>query len=149
QDAQATPLRHEAEEVTWLLGVPFLIQVIEGEGDTIAHILGGTVEAAAEDNRLLVERWRFMVDRSSLTVVAMVTGASPQQDCASLAQAARCASRVVEPGGRIVLLSHANPPVTEGMAFLRQSDNPAVSARIAQERQPADFVALLEWLHAA
>src|SRR5262249_35710945 len=148
-DAQATLLSHEAEEVTWLLGVPFLIQVIEGEGDAIAHILGGTAEAAAEGNRLLDERWKIMVDRRAHTVVALVNGAGSQQDFASLAQAALCASRVVEPDGRIVLLSHSDPPITEGMTILRQSDNPAVAARIVQERQPADRVALLEWLHAA
>jgi nickel-dependent lactate racemase len=146
---QATPLRHEAEEVIWLLGVPFFIQIITGEGDSIAHILGGTVESAIEANQLLNEAWKIKVERPSHTVVASVNGSGAQQDFASIAQAALAASRVVESGGRIILLSHSNPVISEGMAYLRQADNPAVAARIVQERQPADRVALLEWLHAA
>jgi nickel-dependent lactate racemase len=146
---QATPLYHEAEEVIWLLGVPFLIQVIAGEGDSIAHVFAGTVESTPEANQLLNETWRISVERPAHTVVAMVSGSGPEQEFASLAQAVLSASRVVESGGRIVLLTHANPTVSEGMDYLRQADNPAVAARIVQERQPADRVALMEWLHAA
>jgi len=146
---QATPLRHEAEEVIWLLGVPFFIQVIAGEGDSIAHVLGGTVESTPEANQLLNDSWKINVERPAHTVVAVIKGRGAQQDFASLAQAALSASRVVETGGRIILLTHSNPVVSEGMAYLRQADNPAVAARIVQERQPADRVALLEWLHAA
>ncbi|HLW63793.1 MAG TPA: lactate racemase domain-containing protein [Gemmataceae bacterium] len=146
---QPTQLHHEADEVLWLLGVPFLIQVVAGEGDSIAHVVGGTVESIPGVNRLLDESWKVTVDRPAHTVVAMVKGNGVQQDFASLAQAAFCASRVVENGGRIIVLSHSNPPISEGMAYMRQSDNPAVAARIVQERQPADRVALLEWLHAA
>jgi nickel-dependent lactate racemase len=146
---QATPLNHEAEEVIWLLGVPFFIQVIAGEGDSIAHVLGGTVEATPMANQLLNDSWRISVDRPAHTVVALIKGSGAQQDFASLAQAALAASRVVETGGRIVLLTHSNPGISEGMAYLRQADNPAVAARIVQERQPEDRVALLEWLHAA
>jgi nickel-dependent lactate racemase len=145
----ATPLHHEAEEVIWLLGVPFFIQVIAGEGDSVAHVLGGTVESTPEANHLLNESWKLSLERPAHTVVAMVKGSGAQQDFTSLAQAALSASRIVENGGRIVLLTHSNPALTEGMAYLRQADNPAVAARIVQERQPADRVALLEWLHAA
>jgi nickel-dependent lactate racemase len=146
---QATPLYREAEEVIWLLGVPFFIQVIGGEGDSVAHVLGGTVESAPDANQLLNQAWKITVDRPAHIVVAVVKGSGAQQDFASLAQAALAASRVVESGGRIVLLTHSNPTISEGMAYLRQADNPAVAARIVQERQPADRVALLEWLHAA
>jgi nickel-dependent lactate racemase len=146
---QATPLHNEAEEVIWLLGVPFFIHVIGGEGDSVAHVLGGTVESAPEAVRLLNESWHVTVDRPAHTVVALIKGSGAQQDFASLAQAALAASRVVEARGRIVFLTHSNPGISEGMAYLRQADNPAVAARIVQERQPADRVALLEWLHAA
>ena len=146
---QATALYHEAEEVNWLLGVPFFIQVIAGAGDTVAHVLSGTLESAPEANQLLNQSWKMTVNRPAHTVVATVKGSGPQQDFASIAQAALTASRVVETGGRIILLTHSNPAVSDGMAYLRQADNPAVAARIVQERQPADRVALLEWLHAA
>ena len=40
-DEEPWPIRREAEEVAWLLGAPFMIQVIEGSGDEIVHVLGG------------------------------------------------------------------------------------------------------------
>src|SRR5207302_1805342 len=52
------PLRQEAAEVAWLLGVPFLVQVIEGAGCEVAHVIGGPVESGAEGQRLLDARWR-------------------------------------------------------------------------------------------
>src|SRR5262249_24766150 len=33
------PLHAEATEVTWLLGAPFMLQVIEGNGEAAAHIV--------------------------------------------------------------------------------------------------------------
>src|SRR5262249_55951119 len=35
------PVRAEAAEILWLLGTPFLVQVIAGEGDTVQEIVAG------------------------------------------------------------------------------------------------------------
>jgi hypothetical protein len=72
-----------------------------------------------------------------------------RQDTTALGQAALSASRVVEPGGRIIVLSKANPTLGEGISAVRNSDSPAVASRIVQERQPADRIGVTEWLHAA
>ena len=40
------PARQEAEEVAWLLGAPFLVQLIEGSGEEIAHVIGGSLDYA-------------------------------------------------------------------------------------------------------
>src|SRR5438128_3049372 len=39
--------RQEATEVAWLLGAPFLVQIIEGADRAIEHMLGGPVETSA------------------------------------------------------------------------------------------------------
>lgn len=142
-------LEAETEEVAWLFGVPFFIQVIEGAGDSIAHIVGGTVESMAEGRQLFEARWRAKVERPAHTVVASLLGDPAHHDFATLAAAAVSAARAVEPGGRIVLLSQASPDIGDGMSMLRDTDSTAVAARRVQERNPPDRVAAQLWLEAA
>src|SRR5262249_39545900 len=42
------PIRREADEVAWLLGAPFMVQVIEGSGKEIVHVLGGLADSGCE-----------------------------------------------------------------------------------------------------
>src|SRR5207253_3027444 len=63
------PVRQEAVEVAWLLGAPFILQLIEGPGDTIAHIIGGMVETSADGQKLVDAQWRAQVERSADTVI--------------------------------------------------------------------------------
>ena len=51
-------VRRQAVEAAWLLGAPFFVQIIEGVGDTIAHVISGVREASEEAERLLDARWR-------------------------------------------------------------------------------------------
>src|SRR5262249_40993540 len=90
------PIRPEAAEVAWLLGAPFLVQVIEGAGEEITHIVGGSMDAAAEGQRLLDARWRVQLDEPVRTVVAGMGGDPARHDFGELAQALACAARVVE-----------------------------------------------------
>jgi nickel-dependent lactate racemase len=148
-DAAQWPLREEAAEIAWLLGVPFLLHLIEGAGDGVSAVVGGTVEAASECQRLLDERWRVSVPRPAQTVIASLGGDPSRHDFEGLARAALGASRVVEPNGRIVLLSRAHPKLGESIELMSGTDNPAVASRRVQERLPADRTAALQWLEAA
>jgi nickel-dependent lactate racemase len=142
-------LRDEATEVAWLLGVPFMVQFVEGSGGGFAHIVGGTVESTPECEKLLRDRWRVQFDRPAQTVVATITGEPAHLDFETLARAALCASRVVEPGGRIVLLSRANPELGPAVQMMRDTEDVAVANRRIQERQPIGQTAAMLWLEAA
>ena len=48
----AAALRKEAAETTWLLGAPFLVQVVEGPGDTVGSVVAGPVDTSEEALRL-------------------------------------------------------------------------------------------------
>ncbi len=148
-DGAAWPLHEEASEIAWLLGVPFMLHVIEGDGDGIAHFIGGTVESVPESQHLLDERWHRRIDRRAELVVAMLGSDSARQDFEAISRAALAASRVVEPNGRIAILSKSHAGLGEAAELLRGTDSPAVAARRVQERQPADRVAALQWLEAA
>jgi nickel-dependent lactate racemase len=148
--AGSWPLRQEAAEVAWLLGAPFLVQVIEGTDTGVAHVLGGLVETSDEGQRLLDQRWRVEVDRPAEVVVAGVGGDPARHDFDDLARALACAARVVRPGGRIVLLTESDPPLGEAAGLLRKTDDAGQALHaLRQHRQAFDQDAAFQWVSAA
>ena len=143
------PLRQEAIEAAWLLGAPFLIQVVPGSGDDIAHIVAGLVDTRDESQRLLDARWRVTVERSADTVLASLSGDPSRFDFAELAQALANAARVVRPRGRIILLSPASPHGDAGMDLLRQAEDPDAALSLLREHKLADPAAAFQWASAA
>ncbi|GIW81890.1 MAG: hypothetical protein KatS3mg105_3697 [Gemmatales bacterium] len=140
--------RSEASEVAWLLGVPFFLQVIEGSGDDIAHIVGGPAEALAHVRRLLDESWRLQIDRHADTVVASLAGDPVQHGFSSLAEALANCIRIVQRGGRIVLLTESFPELDSGADLIRQADSPEDALAALRRQQPGDFAAAFQWAQA-
>jgi nickel-dependent lactate racemase len=149
REAKPGALHHEAAEVAWLLGAPFLVQIIEGAGEDIAHIVAGPVDTGAEGQRLLEERWREVVERPGDTVLATLSGDPARHDFADLARALACAARVVRPGGRIVVLSQAAPALGPGAELLRQAENPEAALTLLRQQRPPDMAAAFLWAGAA
>jgi nickel-dependent lactate racemase len=143
------PVHREAEEVAWLLGAPFMVQVIEGAGDELIQVLGGLADSGPEGQRLLDARWRMTAEALADTVIAGVSGNPARHDFADLAQALAAAARVVKPRGRIVLLSQANPTLGRGAALLRQIDDPETALTVLRRETPLDVAAALQWASAA
>ena len=143
------PIREEAAEVAWLLGAPFMVQVIEGPGDTIQRVVAGLVDTSAAGQESLDARWKVRVDRPADTVIATVSGDPARQGFAELAAALAAAARVVQPEGRIVLLSQAEPDLGEGADLLRRSEEPEEALRLLEANRPADWAAAYQWAQAA
>jgi nickel-dependent lactate racemase len=143
------PTRREAAEVAWLLGAPFMLQVIEGAGDDLAHVVGGLADSGSEGERLLDNRWRLTVDDLADTVVAAVSGDPAHHGFAELARALGAAARVVKPEGRIVLLSGANPALGPGAELLRGAGEPGKALDALCRETPPDVAAAFQWASAA
>lgn len=148
-DGASWPVREEANEVAWLLGAPFFLQIIEGAGDSIAHVITGSHDSSREGQQLLDARWRGTVAQPAETVVATVAGDPHRHDFPELARAVACAARVVQPGGRIVLLSQAAPQFGPGVALLRQAENPTLALTQLRDSAAADLAAAFQWASAA
>src|ERR1019366_6462460 len=103
-DDEPSALQAEAREVSWLVGAPFFVQVIEGEGAGFAHILAGPRESSDAGERLLDARWRVEFDQLADIVIATVTGDPVQQTIDDLARAFFTASHIATPGGSLALL---------------------------------------------
>src|SRR5207249_1972377 len=148
-DDKPWPLRQEAIEAAWLLGAPFLIQVVPGSGDDIAHVVAGLVDTSDESQRLLDARWRVTAERPADTVLASLHGNPSRFGFAEMAQALANAARVVRPHGRIILLSPASPHGDAGMDLLRQAEDPDAALSLVREHKLADPVAAFQWASAA
>jgi nickel-dependent lactate racemase len=139
----------EATEAAWLLGTPFFVQVIESAGDGVAQVMGGTAAAEADGRRALDAAWRWTVPALADLVVASLSGDPARQTFADLAAAAACAARVVQPDGRIILLSQAKPDIAaEAPALLRADDARGAFNQLAR-RPTLETVPALRWAAAA
>lgn len=143
------PLRREAEEVLWLLGAPFLVQAIHGDGDTIAEVIGGSAESAAAARQALDDRWRASVPRRAELVVATVRGDPSAVIADDLARAMACAARVVAPHGVIVVLSDSRPELGEGLTQAAQLGGPAAALAALHAHPSPDYSTAYQWLRAA
>jgi nickel-dependent lactate racemase len=143
------PTQQEAAEVAWLLGAPFFVQIIEGSGDEVFHVIGGLVATSVEGRRLLNARRRVEVDGLAETVIAEVGGDPARHTFADLARALACASRVVAPEGRIILVGGGTVELGPGAQVLRGADTPAEALQLLQEQQPPDLPAAFQWASAA
>jgi nickel-dependent lactate racemase len=139
------PVQAEAREVAWLLGAPFLLQVIEGAGDEMIHVLGGSLDSSVEGQRLLDARWRLTVDRPADLVVASICGNPARHDLTTVAEALAGAARVVVPGGRIVLLTQAAPQLGAASDLIRRADSPRSLLEQLKREQVPDHAALVLW----
>ena len=146
---EAEGLRAEAAEIAWLLGSPFLVQVIEGGGDAVQEVVAGLLGSSAEGVRRQDARWRGTVPERVGAAVAAVSGSPERVTFLDLAKAAACAARVVEKGGRIAVLSDAAPALGEGAALLRSLDGPEGAAKLINRLNPSDRVACVLWAWAA
>src|SRR5262249_5119628 len=131
----ASPLRQEAAEVAWLLGTPFLVQIIEGAGDDIAAVVAGPVESSGEGQSLLDARWKVEIDRPVDVVLGGISGDPGRHTFTDLARAFLAASRIVKPGGRVALLTDAAPPLGPAAAILRRAGDPAQALKLLAEEK--------------
>jgi len=144
-----SPARGEAEEVAWLLGAPFQVQVVEGPGDTVAAVLAGSNEVAADGRALLDRTWRGKVQRPADTVIAAMSGDPARQDLGDMARALACAARVVRPNGTVALLCQTRPALGESFQRMMDHDDADRTFRSLAGSPPDDWATAYSWLQTA
>ncbi len=144
-----SPLQKEAREISWLLGAPFYVQIIDGAGDGITDILAGPLEASDIGIARLHARWRVEYARPADLVIASIIGDPTRVTMHDLAQAYFNAARVVKPGGRIVLLTEAAPPRGPAFEMMRGHDEPSSALSSLMHETPPDLAAGFMWTTAA
>jgi nickel-dependent lactate racemase len=109
---------------------------------------GSAAAVTPEGQRLLDQRWRVEVDQPAELVIATVSGATGQT-FAAVTQAFANAARVVQPGGKIVVLARAAEPMSPGFQAIRQLDSIAQALAHARHHKLPDAVRVWQLAHAA
>ncbi|HEV3384060.1 MAG TPA: lactate racemase domain-containing protein [Gemmata sp.] len=143
------PVRAEAEDILWLLGMPFLVQAIEGEGDTIQSVVTGLPNSSEEGIRRQDSRWSATVSEQADAAIAAISGSTGRVTFLDLAKAAASSARVVRKGGRIAVLSAAAPVLGDGARLLRSMDGPTGARKLLAKEKPDDWAACALWAFAA
>ena len=142
-------LRALAEEVSWLLGVLFAVEVVPGGGDRVLQIVAGRSDLVfARSQSLCESAWSFSVPQRASVVVAAVEGANGCQTWENLARALWAASQAVAEDGAIAILTDLAAELGPGTQRLRNADDVnQVLREIGQER-PVDSLVAAELAHA-
>ncbi|MBI3839602.1 MAG: DUF2088 domain-containing protein [Planctomycetia bacterium] len=142
ESADRKRLRKEADEVSWLLGVQFTIQVVPGAGTQILHVLAGELEAVfREGSELCAAAWSYRVPRRADLVIATIEGDATQQTWDNFARAMAAASHCVSPGGAIAICTDLAQPCGAALQqLIGAEDLDAVLDEIGKQG-PADALA--------
>lgn len=105
-DKPRTPL-NESVEVTWLLGSQFQLGVIEGSSGPSEALAGLSTAVLREGVRAIESAWSFRPEGRADLVVAGVGTPGTVAGLDELTRGLATATRLVQRGGKIVLLSRA------------------------------------------
>lgn len=142
-------LRALADEVSWLLGAMFAVEVVPAGGEDLLHIVAGRSDLVFERSQELCDAaWSFSVPQRASVVVAAVPGANGCQTWENLARAVWAASRAVTDEGAIVLCTDLAADLGPATQRLRNAEDlPGVLREIGRER-PVDALVAAELAHA-
>jgi nickel-dependent lactate racemase len=142
-------LRKQADEVSWLLGMRFTIQVVPGAGTEILHVLAGDSGAVFREGRARCdEAWSYGVPERASLVVATIEGDPTQQTWENVGRALAAASQAVaEPGAVAICCDLAERPAAALRQIAGADDLDAALLEIGKHK-PADALTATELVHA-
>jgi nickel-dependent lactate racemase len=118
--------RHESDEVTWLLGVQFAIQLVVGRESEIVQVVAGHCpDVQRESQRALNKTWRRTVRRRAELLIAAISGNPRTQGFEELGTALDVARGLVCEGGRIAVLSSIQESPGPGLKSVQKLVGPS------------------------
>lgn len=144
------PLRQLVDEIAWLMGIQFCVQVISSDcGGVIEVIAGGTDAVFARCREKLDDNWMIAMPERVETVVIAISEDVSGHGWTQIGRALASARRLVASGGRIVILSELAEEPEEGIRSFRQEEFPENCLRHLREATPVDLVPATQVINAA
>ncbi len=101
------PLRQLVNEVAWLLGIQFAIQVLPSRSHAgmAGVLMGNTDQVAQRGRKLLDDNWRVTLDQRGETALVAIPSSGDETTWADLGAAVDAARKLIVQGGKIIVLS--------------------------------------------
>jgi nickel-dependent lactate racemase len=116
--------RERIEEVGWLLGVQFTVQIVPGPAGEVLEVLAGQPGEVFRSGQIACQQaWGFSVPHAAKLVVAAIEGQADEQTWDNMARALDAASRVVAPDGAIALCTTLVEPPGEALRQAAEMPN--------------------------
>lgn len=140
---RAAKERAEIDEIGWLLGTQFTLQVVPGGGDRLLKVLAGEIPQVFKRGEVAYRAaWSYNVPGRASLVIASVSGGAAQQTWENVARALAAASRVSAEGGAIALCTDLVCEPGSAVRSLSGADDLSLTLRrIAREALPDALVA--------
>jgi len=140
--ADSRPLRQLIDEVGWMLGLQYSLQVIPAGGNQAADIVFGSLEAAFRNAKeLLDQAWRVEPEYKAEVILVAVESGPTGHHWTQLGGALETARNLVTQDGRVVLLTQIAAGFGEGMQLLASCHEPLDAIKPLRDKQPIDLVA--------
>ena len=134
------PLRQTIDEIAWLLGSLFTIQVIPAAGTGVAEVLAGASEAVfRQAKQSLARHWQLRSERADIVVVAVDADAAGH-GWRQVGAALSAARRLVRKGGKVVVLSELQAELETGLELLKDSPSPRNAIQPLRQLSPPDLM---------
>jgi nickel-dependent lactate racemase len=144
------PLRQSIDEIAWLLGTQFSVQVIPAAGGGAADVVAGAYDRVfRKGQKLLAGHWHVSLDERADMVVAAVDADSAGHGWDQVGAALATARNLVVKGGKIVLLSELDAEPEIGIELIRKSDSPRSALHPIRKQAPVDMIAATQFANAA
>lgn len=133
------PLRSLVDEIGWLLGVQFTVQVIPGRRGGASRILAGCNETVFNRGRELIESqlWLGIEERPEAVLVA-VDAVNGQTCWSDVVDAIHTGRRLVERDGRIIVISNVEEAIPDAFKPILTSDFPNDAAQAVWSPKSVD-----------
>jgi nickel-dependent lactate racemase len=147
---ESRPLRELIDEIGWLLGNPFTIQVIPAATGGVSRVLAGVCERVfAAGKQLLAEQWHIEVTERPDVVIAAIDHEIGLHAWEQLGAAVEVGRSLVARGGKIVILSDLAADLPEGLELIRSSQSARDAIRPLRKQVPPDLVCATQIASAA
>ncbi len=137
------------EEVGWLLGIAFTVQIVPGACDSVQQVIAGAVTPVRRLARGAYQKtWHWDVPHRAGIVVAAMEGGPGQQTWRNVARSLTAALECVEDRGAIVLCCEMGEQPGEAMKCLRQSRSREEAVREISDSPAGDALAVAQLVRA-
>lgn len=138
------PIWKEIDEVGWQLGLPFLVCVVEGQGDAVSQVIAGSAGPVRQLAESLLRKYNIIrMPHQVDLVVGTLVGSPSLQTFAQVTEALFRATRGVHSGGKVAVLSEAAGLLPPGADIVAQADS--VVAGLTFLRQHPEIIRLPWW----